>query len=94
MTGPMMTLLDYLRKQEVRLEPDFLREAVKVMMQMLIELEVSQQIGAGRYERTPDRKTQRNGSRRRMWETRVGEIPLQIPKLREGTYFPSLLEPV
>lgn len=28
-----------------------------------------------------------------MWETRVGEIPLSIPKLREGTFSPNLLEP-
>jgi len=50
-------------------------------------------IGAGPYERSDGRKTYRNGHRQRTWETRVGEIPLQIPKLREGTYFPSLLEP-
>ena len=93
MTDPMMTLLKYLRKQEISLDADFLREAVQVMMQMLIELEAAQQIGAERYERSPDRTTYRNGYRERMWETRVGEIPLSIPKLREGTYFPSLLEP-
>jgi putative transposase len=93
MTDPMMTLLKYLRKQEISLDADFLREAVQVMMQMLIELEAAQQIGAERYERSPDRTTYRNGYRERLWETRVGEIPLSIPKLREGTYFPSLLEP-
>ena len=93
MTDPTMALLEYLRKQEIGLDADFLREAVQMMMQMLIELEVSQQTGAERYERSPDRTTYRNGYRERMWETRVGEIPLCIPKLREGTYFPSLLEP-
>jgi len=93
MTDPMMTLLKYLRKQEIGLDADFLREAVQVMMQMLIELEAAQQIGAERYERSPDRTAYRNGYRERTWETRVGEIPLSIPKLREGTYFPSLLEP-
>jgi transposase-like protein len=93
MTDPMMALLEYLRKQEVGENPDFLREAVQVMMQMLIELEVSRQIGAERYERSPERVTYRNGYRERIWETRVGEIPLRIPKLRDGTYFPSLLEP-
>jgi transposase-like protein len=93
MTDPTMALKEYLRKHELGLDVDFLREAVQMMMQMLIELEVSQQIGAERYERSPNRKTQRNGYRTRTWETRVGEIPLRIPKVREGTYFPSLLEP-
>ena len=41
----------------------------------------------------PERVTQRNGYRSRAWDTRVGTMELQIPKLREGSYFPSLLEP-
>jgi putative transposase len=93
MTDPTMTLMALLRKHNVTLDSDFLQEAVRTMMQMLIELEAEQQIGAGPYERSADRQTYRNGYRPRQWETRVGDIPLQIPKLREGSYFPSLLEP-
>jgi transposase-like protein len=88
-----MALMELLRKHELDIDNDFLREGVQIMMQMLIELEAGQQIGAGRYERKPERVTHRNGYRSRLWETRVGEVPLRIPKLREGTYFPSLLEP-
>ena len=72
---------------------DFLREAVRVLAEALMELEVSEQIGAQRHERTPDRVTYRNGYRTREWDTRVGTIELRIPKLRQGSYFPSLLEP-
>ena len=54
---------------------------------------MSQQTGAGRYKRSEARTTYRNGYRERLWATRVGEIPLRIPKLRQGSYFPSLLEP-
>jgi hypothetical protein len=72
---------------------DVLREGVRLLAEALMELEVSEQVGAGRYERTPERKTYRNGYRERVWETRVGQIPLRIPKLRQGSYFPSLLEP-
>ena len=39
------------------------------------------------------RDTYRNGYRNRTWDTRVGTMELHIPKLREGSYFPSLLEP-
>ena len=49
--------------------------------------------GAEYGERSPERVTQRNGYRSRAWDTRVGTMELQIPKLREGSYFPSLLEP-
>jgi putative transposase len=93
MTDPTMALMEYLRN--VGLEPDerFLQEGLQRLTQTVMELEAAEQIGAGRYERTPERRTYRNGHRERVWETRVGEIPLRIPKVRDGTYFPSLLEP-
>jgi Transposase and inactivated derivatives len=72
---------------------DFLREAVQLLAQELMELEVSRKIGAQRHERTAERVTYRNGYRHRTWDTRVGTIDLRIPKLRQGSYFPSLLEP-
>ena len=50
-----------------------------------MEAEVAAQIGAGRYERTDERSTQRNGYRPRPWDTRVGTLELQIPKLRQGS---------
>ena len=93
MTKPTVAVLEYLRKLNLDLDEDVLREMIRVLTQMVMELEVEEQIGAGRYERTPERKSQRNGYREREWRTRVGEIPLRIPKVREGTYFPSLLEP-
>ena len=43
--------------------------------------------------RSPERLTRRNGYRPRRWDTRAGSIELQIPKLRQGSYFPALLEP-
>jgi putative transposase len=93
MADPTITLLEYLRKVGIDLDGDFLQEGTRLLAQLAVELEAEQVIGAGPYERSDGRKTYRNGHRQRTWETRVGEIPLQIPKLREGTYFPSLLEP-
>ena len=58
-----------------------------------MEADVSSRTGAGYGERNPERVTQRNGYRSRAWDTRVGTMELQIPKLREGSYFPILLEP-
>jgi transposase-like protein len=72
---------------------DFLREGVRVLSQALMELEVSQQLGAGWHERTPTRTGQRNGYRERPWDTRVGTVELRVPRVRDGGYFPSLLEP-
>jgi putative transposase len=66
---------------------------LKVLTEAVMDAEVSQLIGAERFERSTERKNYRNGYRRREWDTRVGTIELQIPKLRKGSYFPSLLEP-
>ncbi len=100
MAEDRMALLDLLRKGE---EPGgsepadgdgaFLRRTLVWLLHELMEAEVSSQIGADRYERTADRTTQRNGSRTRPWDTRLGTLELRIPKLRTGSYFPSFLEP-
>jgi transposase-like protein len=93
MTEPTIALKQYLINIGLEKDADFLRQAVQLFSQMLMELEVDQQVGAGKHERTPERKNYRNGHRQRTWKTRVGEIDLAIPKLRKGSYFPSLLEP-
>jgi transposase-like protein len=72
---------------------DVLRDAMTLVLQELIELEAEQVIGAGRYERTEERTTHRNGSRTRLLSTKAGDVKLHIPKLREGSFFPALLEP-
>ena len=72
---------------------DVLLESVAWMAHQLMDAEVASKIGAELGERTPDRVTHRNGYRPRAWETRVGEIELAIPRLRQGSYFPSFLEP-
>ena len=59
----------------------------------LMDFEVAQQIGADRHERTGGRATYRNGYRDRTLETRLGTLELEIPKLRQGSYFPSFLDP-
>src|ERR687884_1540032 len=72
---------------------DFLHESLRWMVEQMMEVEVSELIGAQHGERTPDRATHRNGYRGRRWDTRAGEIELAIPKLRRGSYFPTFLEP-
>src|SRR5579884_3845534 len=88
-----MALLELLRKAEVERDVDFLREGVRVLAQALMELEVSQHVGAEKHQRTPERTGYRNGYRDRPWETRVGTIALRVPRVRDGSFFPSLLEP-
>lgn len=88
-----MALDELLRKVQVSDDVDFLREGVRVLAQALMEVEVTQHLGANRYERTTERTGERNGARERRWDTRVGSLTLRVPRVRDGSYFPSLLEP-
>src|SRR6266542_3835424 len=58
-----------------------------------MEMELAEQVGAEWPERTTERTRYRNGRRERVWDTRVGTVELQVPRVRDGTFFPSLLEP-
>ena len=92
MAHPRMThqeLLDQLATTDI----DQLRQILEHALQHLIELEATAVIGAAPYERTAERVTHRNGHRSRALDTGVGRVELKIPKLRAGSFFPTLLEP-
>jgi transposase-like protein len=88
-----MALDELLRKAQLSEDVDVLRTSVQALAQALMEAEVTQVLGAGRYERTTERSGERNGHRERRWDTRVGSITLRVPRVRDGNYFPALLEP-
>ena len=93
MAKSKMDLSSFVGKLLEEQDGDTLREGIRVLSQALMESEVSGLIGAERYERSGERSSYRNGYRLRSWDTRVGTIELAIPKIRTGSYFPSLLEP-
>ena len=84
-------LLDALRAGTGDL--DLVRSGLQLVLQALIEMEAAQAVGAGPYQRSPERTTHRNGHRERLLSTKAGDLQLRIPKLRSGSFFPSLLEP-
>ena len=83
MAEPKIALLELLRNAGVQ-QPEFLREGLEQFLQAVIEAEVAARVGADRYERSEERAGYRNGSRQREWETRLGTVDLQIPKLVES----------
>lgn len=73
---------------------DFLRQTLEKMLNLIMELEIEAKTNAAKHERNEKRTAYRNGSRARGLATGVGEVTLQIPKVRSGeSYYPSFLEP-
>jgi putative transposase len=85
----LMDLLDALRAGG---DLDIVRKSVELVLQALIEAEATEVIGAGLHERSSARTNQRNGHRPRLLSTKAGDVELAIPKLRRGSFFPSVLE--
>jgi putative transposase len=85
----LLDLLDALNASD---GVDMVRTAVQAILQELIEAEATAVIGAGPHERSESRVVQRNGHRSRILSTTAGDVELAIPKLRAGSFFPSLLE--
>lgn len=79
-----LALAELLRKAGVE-DADFLREGVRVLAQELMQLELAEPVVADCHERTPERSGYRNGCRERPWDTRVGTIELQLPRVRDGS---------
>jgi Transposase and inactivated derivatives len=85
----LLEVLEVLKAADVE---DRIRQAAATIYQALIEVELTAVIGAGPHERTETRVAQRNGHRPRTLTTTAGDLELRIPKLRTGSFFPSLLE--
>ncbi len=83
-------LLDAIRVGE---GVDLIREIARWVLQELIEAEAVEAIGAGRCERVEGHVTERNGHRPKTLSTKAGDLQLGSPKLRKGSFFPSILEP-
>ena len=85
----LVSLLSQLKNTDLT---DRVRTALKRVYQELIDVEDTTMIGALPHERTTDCTIYRNGSRPRLLTSQAGELELRIPKLRQGSFFPALLE--
>lgn len=69
-----------------------MRDIFEHTLREIMRAEFDQRVGASRYARSDERLDHRNGTRQRVFDTRMGSIDLAIPRLREGSHFPSSLE--
>jgi putative transposase len=86
----LLELLDVMRSAD---GGDLMRRLLAAMLQLLVDAEATAFIGAEPHERTDARTNQRNGTRDKLVSTATGDITVKIPKVRSGSFFPSLLSP-
>ena len=86
----LLELLDAMRSAD---GGDLMRQLLATMLQLLVDAEATAHVGAEPYQRSAARTTQRNGTRDKLLATATGDITVKIPKLRQGSFFPSLLSP-
>jgi len=91
MANDTIPTLQWLSNQIEKLDTDLLRQMLKVIAEFLMGLEADGRCGAAFGQKSEQRVNHRNGYRQRRWDTRLGTIPLELPRLRKGSYFPEWL---
>lgn len=91
MTRNNITHIEWIRKKIEESDTDVLRELLLDTLQALMSAQADSMCGAEYGERSDERTNSRNGYRTRRWDTRVGTLDLEIPKLRRGSYYPHWL---
>ena len=69
-----------------------LKQVITEFLNAVMLFEAYLQSGALPYERSPQRKAHRNGTRSRTLKTRVGELTLNKPQFREFPFESSVFE--
>ena len=89
--NPSIDPARFLAEHLERAEPDLLRSMLKTFIDALMGAEADALCGAPYGARSEEQVNSRNGYRAREWDTRAGTIGVEIPRLRQGSYFPDWL---
>lgn len=65
-------------------------ELISTILNQVLNIQASEQIGAQPYERSEERQAYRNGYRERELHTRIGTLNLMVPRLRNGEFCTDL----
>jgi putative transposase len=77
--------------QDIFSSKEGLRRVVETVLGVGMREEVAAHVGAGRHDRSEERRGYRNGTKPRKFATRVGELDLSVPQVRGcEPYHPSM----
>jgi transposase-like protein len=89
---PNCTLPEELLEQIAVEGLDALPELIRILINEAMRLEREEHLGAGHYERSPERRGHANGYKPKTVKTRMGEIQFEVPQVRQGNFYPDALE--
>ena len=89
--APSIDPARFLEEHLAQASPDLLRDMLSTFINTLLSADADAVCGAAYGTVSDDRTNRRNGYRHRDFDTRAGTVDVQIPKLRQGTYFPDWL---
>ena len=72
-------------------EDDRFREALRLLLNAAMLLERQQPLRAAPYERTDERNGRANGFKDKPFQTRVGNLDVRVPQVRDSTSYPHFL---
>lgn len=67
-------------------------EAMETLMNAAMILERQKHLGVGYYQRGEERRGHANGFKPKTVKTRLGELSLQVPQVRDSSFYPQALE--
>jgi putative transposase len=71
---------------------DFLPELIRIVINAAMQAERQQYLQVAPYQHSPDRRGHANGYKPKTIKSRMGEITLDVPQVREGGFYPGALE--
>jgi transposase-like protein len=71
---------------------DALPQAITLLLNAAMQAEREKYLGAAPYERTPERRDYANGYKEKSITSRVGQLQVSVPQVRNGDFYPSSLE--
>ena len=71
---------------------EFIPELIRIVVNEAMEIQRQQYLGAAPYQRTAERQGYANGFKPKTVKTRLGEITIDVPQVRDGGFYPSALE--
>lgn len=83
---------EVVESQRLFVDENSLARMIEISIRNVLEAELTEHLGAQRYERSDERRGQRNGTKPRTMNSRLGKLHFQVPQSRDSSFSPSVFD--